>query len=167
MSQQALGMVETIGLNGSIAASDAMLKAANVILIGKEQIGAGLVTVMVKGDVSSAKAAVDAGAYAAASVGELIAAHVIPRPDKELEKILPKLPEIPEENDEVEHNQKDSGSQEAVENNSELDLGELHNFTVVELRKIARNIEEIAIKGREISKANKGQLIQKILEAKK
>ena len=85
----ALGMIETKGLVGSIEAADAMVKAANVTLIGKEQIGAGLVTVMVRGDVGAVKAAVDAGAAAAARVGELVSQHVIPRPHNDVEKILP------------------------------------------------------------------------------
>ena len=88
-SMQALGMVETRGLVGSIEAADAMVKAANVTLIGKEQIGGGLVTVMVRGDVGAVKAAVDAGAEAAAKVGELVSVHVIPRPHSEVESILP------------------------------------------------------------------------------
>lgn len=85
----ALGMVETKGLIGSIEAADAMVKAANVKLIGKEQIGAAYVTVMVRGDVGAVKAATDAGAAAASRVGELISVHVIPRPHGDVETILP------------------------------------------------------------------------------
>ena len=85
----ALGMVETKGLIGAIEAADAMVKAANVRLIGKEQIGSGLVSVFVRGDVGAVKAAVDAGAAAAKAVGELISVHVIPRPHTEVEMILP------------------------------------------------------------------------------
>ena len=88
---QALGMIETKGLVGSIEAADAMVKAANVRLIGKVQVGGGLVTVMVRGDVGAVKAAVDAGAAAASRVGELISTHVIPRPHEDVEKILPTL----------------------------------------------------------------------------
>jgi microcompartment protein CcmL/EutN len=91
MSLEALGMVETKGLIGSVEAADAMVKAANVVLIGKEYIGAGYVTVMVRGDVGAVKAATDAGAAAARRVGELVSVHVIPRPHGEVEKILPKL----------------------------------------------------------------------------
>lgn len=91
VTMTALGMVETKGLVGSIEAADAMVKAANVNLIGKEQIGAGLVTVMVRGDVGAVKAATDAGASAAARVGELVSVHVIPRPHSEVELILPKV----------------------------------------------------------------------------
>lgn len=85
----ALGMVETRGLVGAIEAADAMVKSANVQLIGKEQIGGGLVTVMVRGDVGAVKSATDAGAAAAEKVGELVSVHVIPRPHNEVELILP------------------------------------------------------------------------------
>jgi ethanolamine utilization protein EutM len=91
MSLEALGMVETKGLIGSVEAADAMVKAANVVLVGKEYIGAGYVTVMVRGDVGAVKAATDAGAAAARRVGELVSVHVIPRPHAEVEKILPKF----------------------------------------------------------------------------
>jgi ethanolamine utilization protein EutM len=85
----ALGLIETRGLVGSIEAADAMVKAANVRLVGKEHVGGGLVTVMVRGDVGAVKAATDAGAAAARRVGELISVHVIARPHSDLEKILP------------------------------------------------------------------------------
>ncbi len=88
---QALGMIETKGLVGSIEAADAMVKAANVNLIGKVHVGGGLVTVMVRGDVGAVKAATDAGAAAASKVGELVSVHVIPRPHSEVEFILPTL----------------------------------------------------------------------------
>ncbi len=90
-NMQALGMIETKGLVGSVEAADAMVKAANVALIGKVHVGGGLVTVMVRGDVGAVKAAVDAGAAAAERVGELISIHVIPRPHSDVEMILPKL----------------------------------------------------------------------------
>ena len=90
-AMQALGMIETKGLVASIEAADAMVKAANVTLIGKEHVGGGLVTVMVRGDVGAVKASVDAGAAAAERVGELVSIHVIPRPHDEVEGILPKL----------------------------------------------------------------------------
>ena len=86
----ALGMIETKGLVAAIEAADAMVKAANVTLIGKEHVGGGLVTVLVRGDVGAVKAATDAGAAAAERVGELISIHVIPRPHTEIEAILPK-----------------------------------------------------------------------------
>ena len=86
---EALGLIETKGLVGAIEAADAMVKAANVVLTSKEYIGAGFVTVMVRGDVGAVKAATDAGAAAARRVGELISVHVIPRPHGEVEKFLP------------------------------------------------------------------------------
>lgn len=86
----ALGMIETKGLVSAIEAADAMTKSANVILVGYEKIGSGLVTVMVRGDVGAVKAAVDSGAVAANNVGELVSQHVIPRPHTDVEKILPK-----------------------------------------------------------------------------
>ena len=89
--KEALGMVETKGLVGSIEAADAMVKAANVRLIGKVHVGGGLVTVMVRGDVGAVKAATEAGGAAADRVGELLSVHVIPRPHDEVEQILPTL----------------------------------------------------------------------------
>ena len=88
--KEALGMVETKGFVGAVEAADAMVKAANVKLVGREKIGSGLVTVMVRGDVGAVKSAVDAGAAATKRVGELYSVHVIPRPDETVEGILPK-----------------------------------------------------------------------------
>ena len=90
MAADALGMIETKGLIGSVEAADVMVKTANVVLVGKEYIGQGYVTVLVRGDVGAVKAATDAGAAAARRVGELVSVHVIPRPHAEVEKILPK-----------------------------------------------------------------------------
>ncbi len=89
--QEALGMIETRGLVSAIEAADAMVKAANVQLLGKELVGGGLVSVMVRGDVGAVKAAVEAGAAAAKRVGELISVHVIPRPHGDVEAVLPTL----------------------------------------------------------------------------
>lgn len=88
MSQEALGMVETKGLVGAIETADAMVKAANVALVGTEKIGSGLVTVMVRGDVGAVKASVDAGAAAAERVGQVVSTHVIPRPHKDVESVI-------------------------------------------------------------------------------
>lgn len=88
MSQEALGMVETKGLVGAIEAADAMVKAANVALVGTEKIGSGLVTVMVRGDIGAVKASVDAGAAAAERVGQVVSTHVIPRPHKDVESLI-------------------------------------------------------------------------------
>ncbi len=90
MGQEALGMIETKGLVGAIEAADAMVKAANVTLVGRELVGAGIVTVMVRGDVGAVKAATEAGAEAAQRVGTLLSVHVIPRPNGDVEGILPK-----------------------------------------------------------------------------
>jgi len=89
--KEALGMIETKGLVGAVEAADAMVKSARVTLIGKEFIGGGFVTVMVRGDVGAVKAAVEAGSVAAKKVGELVSVHVIPRPDDQVEGILPKV----------------------------------------------------------------------------
>ena len=91
MAQEALGMIETRGLTAAMEAADAMVKSAEVTLIGTEKIGSGLVSVMVRGDVGAVKAAVEAGGQAASTLGELVATHVIPRPHADVEKILPKF----------------------------------------------------------------------------
>ena len=91
MAQEALGMVETRGLTAAIEAADAMTKSAEVKLIGTEKVGSGLVTVMVRGDVGAVKASVESGSEAAGRLGELVAAHVIPRPHSDVEKILPTI----------------------------------------------------------------------------
>lgn len=87
--KNALGMIETKGLVAMIEASDAMVKAANVKLVGYEKVGSGLVTALIRGDVAAVKAATDAGAQAAQKVGELVSVHVIPRPHQNLEEVLP------------------------------------------------------------------------------
>ena len=92
MIKEALGMIETRGLVANIEASDAMVKAANVVLVGQQKVGAGLVTAMVRGDVGAVKAATDAGAAAAAKVGEVVSVHVIPRPHQDVEAVLPAPP---------------------------------------------------------------------------
>ena len=91
MAKEALGMIETRGLTAAVEAADAMVKAAEVTLIGTEKIGSGLVSVMVRGDVGAVKAATEVGAESAAKLGELVAVHVIPRPHADVESILPTL----------------------------------------------------------------------------
>lgn len=91
MTKEALGLIETKGLVGAIEAADAMVKSANVVLVGYEKIGSGLVTVMVRGDVGAVKAAVDSGTAAANNVGQVVSSHVIPRPHTDVEKILPEV----------------------------------------------------------------------------
>jgi len=90
MTQEALGMIETRGLVAAIESADAMCKAANVVLVGTEKIGSGLVTVMVRGDVGAVKSAVESGMNAVGKLGEVVACHVIPRPHSDVERILPK-----------------------------------------------------------------------------
>lgn len=89
MTSEALGMIETKGMVGAVEATDAMVKSANVALVGYEKIGSGLVTVMVRGDVGAVKAAVDAGASAADKIGSVVSVHVIPRPHGDTEKLIP------------------------------------------------------------------------------
>jgi microcompartment protein CcmL/EutN len=91
MSGEALGLIETKGFVGAIEAADAMVKAANVTLVGYEKIGSGLITVLVRGDVGATKAATDAGAAAVGRVGELVSVHVIPRPHTDVDGLLPKI----------------------------------------------------------------------------
>ena len=95
ISREALGMIETIGMVGAIEASDAMVKTANVVVVGKVDIGAAYITVMVRGDVGSVKAATDAGAAAVRRVGELVSVHVIPRPHPEIEQLIPGGDDLP------------------------------------------------------------------------
>lgn len=184
----ALGMIETKGTVGAVEAADAMIKAANVTLIGKVQVGSGLVTVMVRGDVGAVKASTDAGAAAAQRVGELISVHVIPRPHPDVERILPSLPPndpppkpaepVPAPDDGEpggEESPEDTGgrngevkvdaapipiSEEKAGDDETRD--DLEDMTVRELRKLARKMEGIAIAGREISVANKEILIREI-----
>ncbi len=173
MKQSALGMIETKGLVGAIEAADAMVKAANVVLIGKENISGGLVTVMVRGDVGAVKAATDAGAAAAQRVGELVSVHVIARPHEELDPILPSpTPNKPEKKKQVLKEQKEEENlpEEIIKTPTttvepEIDL-ELEKLTVGQLRKLARKTEGISLTGRQISVANKEILIKEINKTK-
>ncbi len=170
MLEYALGMVETRGLIASIEAADVMVKTANVKVIGTEYIKNGMVTVKIVGEVAAVKAAVDAASAAAARIGELVTSHVIPRPVQDIEMIInnpvpkssavaptaakkpkahpaaPAAP-LPEPGDE-------SGDY----------LTRLQGMTVHELRTIARNTGGLGIAGREISRANKDQLIQELIK---
>lgn len=179
--QIALGMVETRGLIGSVEAADAMVKAANVTLIGKVQIGSALVTVMVRGDVGAVKAATDAGAAAAQRVGELVSVHVIPRPHPEVEYILPSLPFMKDDGPATPPPAAPSGNPEKAEvaaaeeapvvegkpSAAKAGGDDLETMTVRELRKMAREMEEIGMTGREISAANKEVLLKAIRKARK
>lgn len=136
-TEQALGLIETRGLVGAIEAADAGIKAAPVTLLGSERVDAALVTVLFAGDTASVKAAVDAGSAAASRVGELVSAHVIPRPDPQL--------------DALEHDEEDGGSARRSVPLSEM--------KVVELRHRARQMKDFPLKGRELSSANREELL--------
>ncbi len=152
MEEKALGLIETRGFIGVVEAADAAVKAADVVLADFEISTGGMVMIKLVGDVAAVKAAVDAGAAAAERVGMLVSKHVIPRPYGDVLKVMgldnPPAKEVPEEPRE----------------NRDYDLD---SMTVVELRKIAREIEGIEIRGREVSKASKDQLIAAIRKAKK
>jgi len=140
-TEQALGLIETRGLVGAIEAADAGLKAAPVALLGTERVDAALVTVLFSGDTASVKAAVDAGAAAAERVGELVSVHVIPRPDPQL--------------DALEHDDEDGGSAAGPRRPSQR----LDEMKVVELRHRARLTPNFPLKGRELSRANRDELL--------
>ena len=144
-AQQALGLVETKGLVGAIEAADAGLKAANVSFLGNERADAGLVTVMFGGEVAAVRAAVDAGSAAAERVGELVGSHVIPRPHQSLDLIAGDEDEAPKTRPPM------SGGR--------YDLAKLESAKVVELRTMARSIEEFPIKGRDIARAGRDELL--------
>ena len=168
----ALGMIETKGLVGSIEAADAMLKAANITLASKTHVGGGLVTVMVRGDVGAVKAAVDAGAAAAERVGELISVHVIPRPADDVEYILdpltpPEPPADPEPELEPEDPSLEEEDPEEEARAAELEsLSEesMQRMTVARLRAVARALGTTGMTRREIRFAKKEELIARILE---
>lgn len=164
MGTQALGMIETRGLVGAVEAADAMVKAADVALLGKVHVEGGLVAVMVQGEVGAVKAAVDAGATAAKRVGELFAVHVIPRPDDEVAAILPRRalaapgPATPCKCD---------PAAQGGQTPSPDVADELAALSVGELRQLARTIPDLPIKGRSITLANKAQLLDAIAKARR
>jgi ethanolamine utilization protein EutM len=141
-SHDALGLIETRGLVGAIEAADAGAKAANVRLLGTEKADAGLVTVKFLGDVAAVKAACDAGAAAAQRVGQLISVHVIPRPHDDLGIVV--------EDDE------DAGSPVAGDR---LDVAQLEHMKVVELRSLARRVAAFPLKGRDVARAGRDELL--------
>jgi len=148
MDDSALGLVETRGLIAAIEAADAMVKAANVQLLGTEKTIAALITVKVVGEVGAVRSAVDAGAAAAERIGELVSCHVIPRPHESLEDIVYEETSLPP----------------SVAPARRLSLAEIEKTPVRRLRRLARDIPDFPIKGREISKANKDLLVQKFKE---
>jgi ethanolamine utilization protein EutM len=136
--QEALGLVETKGLVAAIEAADAMMKAASVTLLGMEQADAGLCTIQVCGDTAAVQAAVDAGAAAAARIGAVVATHVIPRPSPEVRAMQ---------------------TQPAVPRRTGATPAGIEDMTVRELRALAREFDDLPIKGREIARANRQQLL--------
>lgn len=147
---QALGLVETKGLVGAIEAADAGLKAANVELLGSERADAGLVTVMFGGDVAAVKAACDAGAAAAERVGQLVGVHVIPRPSPMLAAI---------ETDESPGKRAGDESTPPQLPNGSWDIAALEGAKVVELRDMARRVENFPLKGRDVARASREELL--------
>ena len=142
-SGQALGLIETRGLVGAIEAADAGIKAANVTLVGREYADAGLVTVAFRGDTAAVKSAVDAGAAAAERVGQLISSHVIPQPDAELDVLAEEMEEGPADS----------------EAGPPVDLSRLTSLKVVELRRAARRVDDFPLKGRNLAKAGRDELL--------
>lgn len=170
MLEYALGLVETRGLVGSIEAADVMVKTANVHLIGSEYIRNGMVTVKIIGEVAAVKAAVDAAGAAAARVGQLVSTHVIPRPAAEIESILKKAlaPTVAPETPPAKEKPARSDPPASVMLDASADVQEyraqLEMMTVPQLRTVARNEGGLGIAGRQISKANKEQLIEELLK---
>jgi ethanolamine utilization protein EutM len=206
MADRALGMVETRGLVASIEAADAMVKAANVQLLSKEKITAGLVTILIVGETAAVKSAVDAGAAAAQRVGELVSTHIIPRPDDQIDDMVSGNPpkkakqEKPktvtekkperrkkqtlvkkvEKVEDIKPETKSSSSstidrlkeealggittveklaKEKKKSDFGISMAELEVMNVHQLRRFARDFEAFPIKGREISRANRGELL--------
>lgn len=163
MKQQALGLIETRGLVAAIEAADAALKAAAVELINYEKVFGGLVTVAVTGEVAAVQAAVAAGSAAAARVGELISRHVIPRPLADIELLIRQPGGSGDNSDDEDTVDLTSGTAGVMEEES---IQDLENLSVEELRRMARKTDGISIQGRQISRANKEQLIAEILKAR-
>jgi ethanolamine utilization protein EutM len=190
MLEYALGMIETKGLVAAIEAADAALKAANVKLISREKVKGGIINIKIVGDVAAVRSAVDAGTAAAARIGEVLFSHVIPSPSSELESFIFDLPKPEAEkkepaeesdsdtSDQTESEEEDSVSEETADDGAaqlSIDysilstedtdyLNELQKLSVHELRKIAREIEGLAIRGRQISMANKTKLLEEIIK---
>ena len=180
MSNEALGMIETKGLVGSIEAADAMVKAAHVILIGKERTDPAMITVKIVGDTAAVRSAVDAGAAAAERVGQLISKHVIPRPAEGIEDLIfakasrtvaeveqllgGKQVEVEEEVSEDEVAPEEEYSMpEGLSGEQQKYFEKLDAMTVHELRRFARGVEGLPIYGREISRANKKKLLDMLM----
>ncbi|HEY6953244.1 MAG TPA: BMC domain-containing protein [Bacteroidota bacterium] len=179
MIDYALGLVETRGLVAAIEAADAMVKTANVVLVGKEQTNPALITIKIVGDTAAVRAAVEAGAAAAQRVGELVSRHVIPRPAEGMEDLL--FAGGSRSQTDVEDELLEGRAEESDETASEIPyampegLSEaekehfrtLEAMTVHELRRYARGVEGLSIYGREISRASKTQLLEELMRVTK
>ena len=152
--ETALGLLETRGLVAAIEAADAMLKTADVEMQGMEQTMAAMITIHIRGEVAAVKAAIDAGAAAAERVGELVSAHVIPRPADEVEEFLQAEHAV-----ETEQAASESSVTQSV-GSAPLEDADLEKLTVKELRSLARGIEGFPIQGRSIARANKAELLK-------
>jgi len=182
MLEYALGLIETRGLVGSIEAADVMVKTANVHILGTEYIRNGLVTVQIIGEVAAVKAAVDAASAAAARVGQVVSTHVIPRPAEDIEGILkkvssspaPKAEDAPTPSSDTKKRPRVRKATPKTETGDLFKPGtsdaeyraQLDSMTVPQLRTLARNVGGLGIVGREISRANKEQLISELMKKK-
>lgn len=182
MIDYSLGLVETKGLVGAIEAADAMVKTANVVLVGKERTDPAMITIKIVGDTAAVRSAVEAGAAAAQRVGQLVSKHVIPRPAEGIEDLLyarssrsreatearlsgGAIPDEPAEEDE-EVAEEDYSMPEGLSREEQEYFQQLDAMTVHQLRSHARSMEGLSIYGRQISKANKKQLIDELMKAK-
>ncbi len=185
MIDYALGLVETKGLVGAIEAADAMVKTSNVVLVGKERTDPAMITIKIVGDTAAVRSAVEAGASAAERVGQLVSKHVIPRPAEGIEELLyarssrsrEEVEELlgrgtaglekTEPEEEVEPMQEEAYSMpEGLSAAEEEYFRQLDEMTVHQLRSYARSVEGLSIYGRQISRANKKQLIEELMRAK-
>jgi len=170
IKNKALGLIETVGLVGAIEACDAAAKAANVIISAAEVTDPALVTLKIFGELAAVQAAVDSGAQAAARVGQLLAAHVIPNPDKEIEVIMsgsfkPRRPPNPMGRLTTPSPEKKKGRETPLWSVEKIEIDELGKMKVAKLRSFARSIPNLGIKGREVSRADKETLIAEIKKA--
>jgi len=181
MLELALGLVETKGLVGAIEAADAMVKTANVQLIGKERTDPAMITIKILGETAAVRSAVEAGAAAAQRVGQLVSKHVIPRPAENVEELIfsksflseeqiarltGTIPSLQKEKDEPLPTATVSAPSSALSSEKEQYLAQLEAMTVHQLRNYARGVEGLSIYGRQISRANKEELIKELMKAK-
>jgi len=161
----ALGLVETRGLIAAIEAADAMMKSSEVQLVGKDRADAGLITIKVVGDVAAVRSAVDAGSAAATRVGQLVSAHVIPRPADELEIII--YTDSPSKKNSDEDSPFDISQFPNLNSANRSDFSEqLSKMNVHELRKYVRSLKGVTLQGREVSIAHREELVNEIMQVK-